>query len=95
MEATIVAALITGAVSIACALIAAFVASSKTAQHMNETIVVLEASVAQLEKMIAKLEAKLDAAGTQNGELAKKYERLEVRVETLEREMKEVKQVVI
>jgi peptidoglycan hydrolase CwlO-like protein len=92
MEATVIAALITGAVSIVCALIAANVASAKTAQKMSEQIVVLENTVKQFEKLLNKLEAKLDNATSESGELAKKYERLEVRVETLEREMKEAKQ---
>jgi len=91
MEATVIAALITGAVSIICALIAANVASSKTAQKMTETISILELNVHQLEKMISKLETKLDIADVTNGELTKKVERLDVRVETLEREVKELK----
>lgn len=91
MEATIIAALITGAVSIFCALLAANVASSKTAQKMNEQIVVLESSVNQLEKMLNKLEAKLDLINSESGALAKKVERLEVRIETLEREVRDLK----
>ena len=91
MESTVIAALITGAVSIICALIAANVASSKTAQRMTETIAILELNVQNLESMISKLEAKLDAASVSKEELAKKVERLDVRVETLEREVKELK----
>ena len=91
MEATVIAALITGAVSIVCALIAANVASSRTAQKMTEQIVVIEASVQQLEKMLNKLEVKLDSINSESGALAKKVERLEVRIETLEREVRDLK----
>ena len=93
MEPTIVTALITGAVSLICAIIAAFTASSSTAKKLNETVVILETNILNLEKTITKLEDKLDNAGESATELAKKFERLEVRVETLEREMKEAKQL--
>lgn len=91
MEPIIISALITAVTSIACALIAAHVASNRTAQKMTETVAVLENNVNQLERMISKLESKLELRIAENGELAKKVERLDVRLEAVEREVKELK----